>query len=206
MPALHKFPLFLRMTGLVLCGGQSSRMGSDKGLLTLETKTWAQSAVDIMQTLHIPVKISVNAQQHAAYVKIFTPGQLIQDETTLTIKGPLLGVLSCHIHNPAEAIFVLACDMQLMNPIILKELYDHYLQHRGADAYVYTNDQEIEPLCAIYTSNALALVLDLYKAGKLQKHSMKWMLEQVLVSSIALKDDQKQYFKNFNAQAELNGF
>ncbi len=47
------------MIGLILCGGQSSRMGSDKGLLKLEAKTWAQTAIDKMEILHIPVKISV---------------------------------------------------------------------------------------------------------------------------------------------------
>ncbi|MGN6490498.1 MAG: molybdenum cofactor guanylyltransferase [Agriterribacter sp.] len=192
------------MTGLVLCGGQSSRMGSDKGLLKLETKTWVQSAVDIMETLRIPVKISVNAQQYAHYAQMFTPDQLIKDEATLTIKGPLLGVLSCHIHNPAEDVFVLACDMPLMNPIILKELYDRYLQHPESNAYVYTNDHEPEPLCAIYTSELLKLVFNLYKTGKLPKHSMKFVLEQARVSSVPLRKDQKRYFRNFNAQEELN--
>ncbi len=36
------------IVGVVICGGQSSRMGSDKGLLKLEAKTWAQTAIDKM--------------------------------------------------------------------------------------------------------------------------------------------------------------
>ena len=34
------------MLGIVLCGGNSSRMGSDKGLLNLQAKTWAQTSID----------------------------------------------------------------------------------------------------------------------------------------------------------------
>lgn len=192
------------MIGLVLCGGQSSRMGSDKGLLKLDEKTWVQTTVETMETLHIPVKISVNQQQFIEYATIFEPDQLIKDEV-LTVRGPLLGVLSCHIQHPTEDIFVIACDMPLMKPAILKELCDHYVLHPQADAYVYTNDQEPEPLCAIYTSKALAFALHLYKTGKLEKHSMKFVLGQVIVSSIPLKEDQKHYFKNFNEQSELGG-
>ena len=48
------------MYGLILCGGKSSRMGTDKGLLKLEANTWAQTAVDKLSELSIPVKLSVN--------------------------------------------------------------------------------------------------------------------------------------------------
>ncbi|MES1226406.1 MAG: NTP transferase domain-containing protein, partial [Bacteroidota bacterium] len=39
------------MIGVILCGGQSVRMGADKGMLRLQTKTWAQIAVDKMAQL-----------------------------------------------------------------------------------------------------------------------------------------------------------
>jgi molybdopterin-guanine dinucleotide biosynthesis protein A len=34
------------MIGLVLCGGQSSRMGTDKDFIKSEDKTWVQTAAN----------------------------------------------------------------------------------------------------------------------------------------------------------------
>ncbi len=73
------------MLGIILCGGQSSRMGSDKGFLVNEAKTWAQSAYDKLATLNIPIKLSVNEKQFADYAKVFAAENLISDDTTVDI-------------------------------------------------------------------------------------------------------------------------
>lgn len=192
------------MTGIILCGGQSSRMGSDKGLLKLEAKTWAQSAIDKLVTLEIPVKVSVNHHQLNEYAEVFSAEDLITDASTLDVHGPLLGVLSAHLQYPSEDLFVFACDMPLMEPALLKELFYLYEQN-NADAFVFTNDGEPEPLCGIYTAKGLLTVFNMLQEGKLTKHSMKFMLEHLTVSSLTLTDEQKKNFRNFNAHAELNG-
>lgn len=192
------------MTGIILCGGQSSRMGSDKGLLKLEAKTWAQSAIDKLVTLEIPVKVSVNHHQLNEYAEVFSTEDLITDASTLDVHGPLLGVLSAHLQYPSEDLFVFACDMPLMEPALLKELFYLY-QQNNADAFVFTNNGEPEPLCGIYTAKGLLTVFNMLQEGKLTKHSMKFMLEHLTVSSLALTDEQKKNFRNFNAHAELNG-
>src|SRR5688500_7290332 len=102
------------MLGIILCGGQSSRMGSDKGLLTMNEKTWAQTSIEKLALLNIPVKISINNKQHPAYASEFSSDDLIVDEPSLAVKGPLLAVLSCHMKHPTEDLFILACDMPLM--------------------------------------------------------------------------------------------
>jgi molybdenum cofactor guanylyltransferase len=193
------------MLGIILCGGQSLRMGSDKGLLKLEAKTWAQTAIDKMADLNIPVKISVNKQQYPEYAAVFPADDLVTDNETLQLKGPLLGLLSCHFSFTTEDLFVLACDMPLMEPYLLTELYNTYLQQPGAGAYVFSNNNEVEPLCGIYTAKGLSSIIRLQKNGQLTKHSMKFMLEHLTVISIPANEEQKKCFRNFNAHAELNG-
>lgn len=192
------------MLGIILCGGQSQRMGSDKGLMKLEEKNWAQSAIDKMSALNIQVKISVNEQQFPLYAEIFSKDNLIIDDKTLSIKGPLLGTLSCHLAFPSEDLFVLACDMPLMEISMLQSLYKKK-EEQNSDAFVFTNDGEAEPLCGIYTAKGLAVTLTMFKNGVLIKHSMKFMLDHLTVSKIPLSEEEKKYFKNINHHSELNG-
>jgi molybdenum cofactor guanylyltransferase len=191
--------------GIILCGGQSSRMGSDKGLLKLEANTWAQTAIDKMSALTIPVKISVNSQQYPDYEALFPNTDLITDKTTLSIKGPLLGVLSSHLQFPREDLFVLACDMPLMESSLLHTLFKNYQQEPSFSAYVFTNEGEAEPLCGIYKASGLSAILDMSGSGRLSKHSMKFVLDHLATMRIPVADDQKKFFRNFNAHAELNG-
>jgi molybdopterin-guanine dinucleotide biosynthesis protein A len=193
------------MTGAVLCGGQSTRMGSDKGLLKLHANTWAQTAIDKLNELNLPVVISVNHDQYTGYSTIFPSSQLISDSESLKLKGPLCGSLSVHLQYPKEDILILACDLPLMETALLKELLAQYNQYPSAGAFIYTNDGEPEPLCGIYKADALAGIHRLYTSQQLFRHSMKYMLEHISVHSIPVPDDKKNCFRNFNAHAELNG-
>jgi molybdopterin-guanine dinucleotide biosynthesis protein A len=193
------------MVGVVLCGGQSKRMGSDKGLLNLHANTWAQTAIDKISVLKIPVVISVNKDQYEAYSSIFPPQQLITDKDSLQVKGPLSGVLSVHLSYPAEDLVILGCDMPLMETELVKELLNNYHQQQDKDAFVFTNDGLPEPLCGIYKAKGLAKIISLYQNNQLPRHSMKFMLEHIATYFIPLSDDKKKCFRNFNAHAELNG-
>jgi molybdopterin-guanine dinucleotide biosynthesis protein A len=130
---------------------------------------------------------------------------LITDDASLAIKGPLQGVLTTHLQHPGEDLFLLACDLPLMEPFLLQELFSCYRQHNEYEVYLFTNDNEPEPLCGIYTAKGLAKIIALQKENKLTRHSMKFVLSQLKGYTIPLKEEQKIYFRNFNAHAQLNG-
>ena len=192
------------MTGLVLCGGQSSRMGSDKGLLSSSGLTWAEAACSKLSSVVFPVAISVNPQQHSTYAECFPSHQLIVDNDQLTIGGPLRGLLSAHILIPQEDIFLFACDLLFMEPIVFKELLAHQQQSPGYEAFVFSQQQEAEPLCGIYTATGLAKILSHYHAGTLGKQSMKHVLETLDTLCLELPRDWQPYFKNINTRNDLN--
>ena len=193
------------MLGVVLCGGQSTRMSSDKGLLKSKETTWAKIAAEKLKTQKLQVAISVNKSQVDSYSLIFPADQLVADNEELQINGPLCGLLSVHLQYPDKDLLVLACDMLMMETDILSNLIDQYHKNILPDSYVYTSNGEPEPLCGIYRSRGLAHIMHLSRAGQLPKHSMKYMLEQINTHSSPIPENRMNCFRNFNSHAELNG-
>ena len=192
------------MLGVVLCGGQSSRMGSDKGLLKLNDKTWTQKAIDTLSNFQIPIVISVNKNQYHDYSSTFPDDTLITDDPSLQQHGPLCGLLNVHLKYPEEDLLLLACDMPLIDTELIKQLLRKY-STETADAFIYTTDGEPEPMPGIYKSKGLAYVHQLYNNNQLPRHSMKYLLEHISTSISPLPTDKKDCFRNFNTHAELNG-
>ena len=114
-------------------------------------------------------------------------------------------MLSSHLQFPQEDLFVLACDMPLMESCLLQTLYTNSRQESSFNAYVFANEGEPEPLCGIYKAGGLSTILEMLSAGRLSKHSMKFVFAPTLTMLIPATDEQKKFFRNLNAHAELNG-
>lgn len=190
------------MTGVVLCGGNSTRMGSDKGLLKEEEETWAEMAARKLQAIGLPVVVSVNAQQFKLYENIFEQEQLIPDNESLHFKAPLAGLLSVHLSLPEKDLFVLACDIKDMTTPLLQDLYNH-AQKETAEAFVYTSPGMHQPLCGIYTAEGLNKIYEMLKAGTLKKYSMMHVLQVLNTNYIAANKDDLPAFNNYNNPEEL---
>jgi molybdenum cofactor guanylyltransferase len=192
------------LLGIILCGGISSRMGTDKGLLLQETGiTWAKLAQDKMAGLGLPVKLSVADNQLSSYLHFFGEAALLPDNRSLSVQGPLLGIMSSHLQYPEQDLMVLAVDMPSMDKSVLQELLMRFATPPDRDAYIFTNDGEPEPLCAIYTARALNMILKRIRKKEHTRHSMKFMLTQLEVDTYPVTEPQKKYFRNFNAPSDL---
>lgn len=194
------------MKGIILCGGQSLRMGTDKGLLvSTENITWAQQTFSLLLKLDIEVVLSINEQQLASYKNVFTSQKLITDDAGLKIMGPLSGIASVHLQYPGEDLLVLACDMVEMKFEVLNFLNDKYHEQKNYEAYVFKEDNTPEPLCAIYTAKGLEKIIEKNKNNELKKYSLKYALEQMNVLYLPISAGWKKYFSNINSSADLQG-
>ena len=192
------------MVGVILSGGQSSRMGTDKGLMkTAGGKSWVERAVDLVEHVGVRAVVSVNNEQLCSYSTLLAPHLLIADDAQLPVKGPLLGLLSTHQRFPAHDLLLLASDMVHMDDVVLGALLEQYQMHKGKEAYLFLNEGFPEPLCAIYTAPALARLSESYRTGLLDRWSMKYILSQLDVYSSTLPLAWKPYFANINTKEEL---
>lgn len=191
------------MLGVLLCGGESKRMGSDKALLVTTMSTWAELAYNTLSALNIPVVLSVNAKQKNYYNHIFPSKNLIVDDDDLHIGGPLHGLLTVHKIYTTSALLLLACDMPMMTPQVIENLIKEHQTNPTKEAIFFSNNQQPEPLCAIYSAQGLRKILALYNTNQLLKYSMKYMLEQLDTLPLTIPQHWLPYFKNYNSKTDL---
>lgn len=191
------------MIGVVLCGGESKRMGSDKALLSHADNTWAEIAFAKMQQLQMPVYVSVNQKQSDFFSNLFSSNNIVVDSANLDIGGPLLGLLSVHQIYPTEDILLLACDMPNMTIEVLAHLKSAG-KNKRFEAIVFNNNNQLEPLCAIYSAKGLQKIMTLLQNNNLSKHSLHFALEHLQTLKIDLPDTWQAYFVNCNSKSDLN--
>lgn len=191
------------MIGLVLCGGQSSRMGADKGLLNLENRSWVEWALKKCKAVHLETFISIRMEQMNSYKHFFSIEHFIQDNESLGYHGPLLGIMSAHKAFPTKDLLVLACDMIEMKEATLIALLQMQVSNPSYQAYCFMNQGNLEPLAAIYTASGLSKIQDLFLLKDLAKHSMKYVLSVLKTCCIPINPTQQSSFHNFNTPTDL---
>lgn len=185
--------------GVVLCGGKSLRMGTDKGLLRRDGQHWAGRVYEVLQAVVPQVVLSVSAQQRTAYAAIFTAAACVEDdERGLPVGGPLRGLLSVHRRYPTASLLVLACDMVDMEMAVLQRLLDRFTQEPST-ALVFVHDGMPQPLCGIYAAPALAAVADRAVAPGLARDSMMHVLELVGAATLPCPVGFEHCFNNYNS-------
>jgi len=192
------------MIGVVLCGGESKRMGSDKGLLSFGSITWVQHAEAKLAELDIPVVISINQTQLPNYNNLYGTEKLIID--TVDVKGPLKGLLSVHQFYPDDDLMLLACDMTDMDVDTLQQLKENYYTNPAFDYYLYECEGFMEPLCAIYPASTLKNLHKVVNSSQLTHFSMHKFIRDSNYKTIEIKDKTK--FSNYNTanylRAQIN--
>jgi molybdopterin-guanine dinucleotide biosynthesis protein A len=191
------------MIGVVLCGGQSTRMGSDKGLMQYKFLTLAEIVISKLAASIEQVVLSVNEQQYVSYAKKFPELVIVKDDMALAVYGPLKGILSVHLQYPAVDLLVLACDMLSMHTDVLKYLINTS-SVKEEDAFVFQTNKHIEPLCAIYTAKGLTKICQLYNQGQLKKNSMHSILERIQTCYLPVNQEWNNYFNNYNSSSDLS--
>jgi molybdopterin-guanine dinucleotide biosynthesis protein A len=148
------------LNGLVLAGGQSVRMGTDKGALNWYGKEQRYFMADLLKGYCEDVYISCRAEQKQ---DIQANYNTLQD--TFTNLGPFGAILSAFREKPDSAWIVVACDM----PLLDADTFDHLIKNRNpasiATAYESSFDGFPEPLITIWEPKSYAIMLAFLAQG-----------------------------------------
>jgi molybdopterin-guanine dinucleotide biosynthesis protein A len=206
-----------KLLGVVLCGGESLRMGRDKGSLLKEGIPWAQFIADKLLPFQLPIVFSIHPKQRDLYSGSIPDGQFVQDAlNALSVKGPLQGLLSVHAQFPSRDLLLLACDMLDLDEPTIRKIIDMYLldgmreeqhgkQRDGSndeppgehDFFVYQETSFIQPFCGIYTSRGLDPLYTLALEGSLRDFSLQSLLKKGRTRRLPI--DRIEAFGNYNS-------
>lgn len=149
-----------KIYGLVLSGGKSTRMGSDKGLIAYHGIPQREYLYHMLEKVCDKTYLSIRAEQSE---EIPSEINVIVDEDVF--KGPFNGMLSAHKKHPEAAWLILACDMPLINEASLKEIIDQRKAGSIATAYSLKENPLPEPLFAIWEPKALSAAISCLDGG-----------------------------------------
>lgn len=182
--------------GVVMAGGFSSRMGTDKAmLLTPEGNTWILKQFGLLSSFFTPSIISV--RQNQDYNKHLPDALYIPDEEIAA--GPLRGILSVHRQHPLKHLFVVAVDLPSLDKDTISKLLNHFRENPDADLVVFKGEF-YEPLCAIYSSRFLNSIQQRLQLNELKSFSLQDVIEHA-EHKIVLPITENEIFplKNINS-------
>ncbi len=190
------------LTAVILCGGLSTRMGSDKGLiLTPEGLTWAQKLDKICKGLLIDTILSINKGQQQAYLNYFPSHKLIIDIYTQI--GPLGGLLSIHNSFPNHDLLVLSCDMQALDESIVHYFLSQHTFLGEYDAAVSLKDGFHQPFPGLYSAELLHKVSLLKQTNQIKSHSLQKIFQDFYVYNLPLPEHHSLKIKSYNGPNDL---
>ncbi len=140
-----------KLYGLVLSGGKSTRMGTDKGLIPYHGIPQREYLYGLLGQVCERTFVSLREDQQDGLPPEM---QAIVDRNEF--KGPYNGLLSAHKSHPEAAWLVLACDLPLMDLPALRELITARDPKAMSTAFALKENPLPEPLCAIWEPHAFA--------------------------------------------------
>ena len=146
--------------GLVLAGGKSRRMGTDKSVLQYHNKPQRDVMIDLLGKFCRETKLSCRPEQAGELV--YTHDVL--PDTFLGL-GPMGAILSAFRHAPDHAWLVVACDLPLLDKAALQFLVENRNPSALATAFRSPVSGFPEPLVAIWEPKSYPVLLQFLAQG-----------------------------------------
>ncbi len=186
------------MTAVILAGGKSSRMGSNKAFLKLNGKTFIERQIDLLREMFDEIFISVNTPSEYEYLNLPVFKDVYPD------KGPLCGIYTSLVNSGSANTFMLACDMPFVESGLIKHLKGFTKEY---DVVVPKSERGLEPLHAFYSKNCIDPIKKELDSNNLRIISFfpHVKVKMVELESLSSPDSFKNSIKNLNTRDEYEG-
>jgi molybdenum cofactor guanylyltransferase len=180
------------ITGIILAGGKSSRIGSDKGFLLLNSKPFIQHIIEAMLPLVNEIIIVSNNTDYDVF-KLKRVNDLIENS------GPLAGLYTGLNYSNTKNNLVLSCDVPLINTETLRNLTE--LKEENTDIIQLQSKGKTMPLIAMYKKHCESNFSELLQQGE---RRLRFAVNQCKVKTIVLSTALENFTTNINTLNDLN--
>jgi molybdopterin-guanine dinucleotide biosynthesis protein A len=170
---------------IILCGGQSTRMGRDKALLPFgPEETLLQRVVRIVGDVVPQERVICVAAVGQRLPKLPVSVRVVEDEVPNC--GPLAGLATglAALDDEIEAVFVCGCDAPLLEPAFVGRMFELLGDHQGA---VVHGIGQLRPLPAIYRANVLPTARELLDRDRRSLQALLAAVDSTQIDSDQLR-------------------
>ena len=179
------------ITGIILAGGKSSRMGTDKGFLKLNGKLFIEHIIEVLNPLVSEVIIVSNNLNYDKF-EAKRVNDLIEDA------GPLAGIYSGLSASKTEKNLVLSCDIPLINIEVLTLLVEQ--TDEVSEIIQIESNGKTMPLIALYNKKCEKVFESLLNQGE---RRLRFAVSQCKVKNLKLNTELENYVSNVNTPEQL---
>ena len=185
----------IAVSGLVLAGGQGSRMGGvDKGLQPFRGKPMVAHVLERLepQVDEVLVNANRNGEDYARF------GHRVIADEIAGFAGPLAGFERGLAHARGALLVTVPCDSPFLPTDLVARLRTA-LEDRGADLAVARTGDQAHPVFCLMRREVLPSLREFLGSG--QRKIDRWYAA-LAVAEVAF-DDEAEAFLNINTRAEL---
>ena len=180
-----------KATAIIMAGGDSQRMGTDKSMLAIKDKSMIETICGQLRGTFGQILISANDVEKFAFLGF----PVIKDK--IGGQGPLMGIASALGFSENEVNFVVACDIPHIEMNFVRRML---VEAEGFDIVIPADkDGRREPLFAVYNKSVLEPINEILRKGD---RKISDVFARCRVKYIELEMD----IANLNTRAEYEEF
>ena len=190
-----KWILKQQATAVVMAGGESKRMGTDKSMLSIKGQSIIESICEQFRDSFDEIIISANQVDKFAFLGY----KVIPDK--VPEQGPLMGIASALEATSNEYNFVVACDIPKINLNYVNRMLTEAINSQADIVIPVTGKEKYEPLFAIYHKRIIDAIHKTLSSGK---HKIIDVFPLCTVKHFDM--DDTDWLINLNTKADYEAF
>jgi molybdopterin-guanine dinucleotide biosynthesis protein A len=154
-----KWTLIEKATAIIMAGGSSTRMGTDKSMLPIKGRPIIKGICEQLSTCFEQILISATNKDKFEFLGY----EVVPDK--IPGQGPLMGIASALEASSNELSFVVACDIPHIELRHVRRIISEAIEGEPDIVVPVAGDGQYEPLFAVYRKSALRALNKVLSSG-----------------------------------------